>query len=112
VLGNELTDCPSEENILTTKFFFYRRNPRLSISNNIQCMLFMESVVFFNNHKDHINTSCGQISDFYLTFCAPCIMIYLLNKDEEDAPFSLKLFHVSTRLTIYHQKAVYCICSV
>jgi len=39
-------------------------------------------------------------------------MIYLLNKDEQDALFSLNLFHVWNRLAIHNQEAVYCICSI
>ena len=51
---------------------------------------------------------------FFLTFCGPCIVTYLRNKDQQDALFSLNLFsnhplHVSSRLTIHHQEVFYCI---
>jgi hypothetical protein len=42
----------------------------------------------------------------------PCIVIYLRNKDQQDALFFLHLFkkiyppHVSNRVTIHHQEAV------
>jgi hypothetical protein len=34
-----------------------------------------------------------DIRTIFLTFCGPCIVIYLRNKDQQDAFFSLNLFH-------------------
>ena len=53
---------------------------------------------------------------FFLTVYGLCIVIYVRNKNQRDAfsfliCFSNYPLHVSNRLTIHHQKVVYCICS-
>jgi len=52
-----------------------------------------------------------------LAFCAPCIATYLRYKDQQDALFFVDLFnnhpvHVSKRLTMHRQEAVYCTYSI
>ena len=51
----------------------------------------------------------------YLTLCGPCIVVYLRNKNQTDAlsvlTYSSKYpLHISNRLTLHPQEAVFCSC--
>ena len=59
----------------------------------------------------------GDVKLYFLAFYGPCIVIYLRNKNQPDAlsflMYSNKYpLHVSNRLNIHPQQAVYCTCSL
>ena len=52
-------------------------------------------VFSFAVHNKQVTTAlyvAKILEHFFLTYCGPCIVIYLRNKDKQDALFSLNLF--------------------
>ena len=64
----------------------------MSMRLNCNTCLMQYTVAYaYSPHMAHLHQSCPT-PDILFTFSGPCIVIYLRNKDQQDALFFLNLF--------------------
>jgi len=93
---------------------------QLMVSMRLNCNTGLKQYIVayaYTPNVAHLHQSCPT-PDILFAFRGPFIVIYLRNKDQQDALFFLNLYRVSNTVTIHHQQAVtvyatygiYCVC--